>query len=204
MGEREGGGRSERKRRDILDAGRGVFLNEGYAGAGMEVVARSASVSTATLYAHFPSKADLFEAVVEEAVTALSADLRGGPPDGAARVRLMAFCLALAQFYCAPLSRSLFRLVTGERRRFSALADHFQERSREAIGGAALALISEMTAAGQVKVPRPASAVGQLLGMIEHPTLTMGLMSGDEAQPQRPIEDICEEAVETFLARYGA
>ena len=44
---------------------------------------------------------------------------------------------------------------------------------------------------------------GQLLGMLEHVTLTFGLVAGDEAVPRRPIEDICADAVETFLARYG-
>ena len=43
--------------------------------AGMEVVAREASVSTATLYAHFPSKGDLFIAVVESAVANLANDV---------------------------------------------------------------------------------------------------------------------------------
>ncbi|NBB15235.1 TetR family transcriptional regulator [Caulobacter sp. SLTY] len=204
MGEREGETRTARKRRDILDSGREIFLNEGYAGAGMEMVARSAAVSTATLYAHFPSKADLFAAVVDEAVTGLTADLRSTRDHGDARARLTQFAVALGRFYCEPLSRSLFRLVTAERRRFAELADRFQARSRQEIGGVALALIKELADDGLLKVDDPASAAGQLLGMLEHPTLTMGLMAGDETQPQRPVDTIGEEAVETFLARYAA
>lgn len=204
MGEREWDTRSERKRRAILDAAREIFLNQGYAGAGMEAVARSAAVSTATLYAHFQSKADLFEAVVEEAVAGLTAELRSTRDDGDARTRLTLFAVALGRFYCEPLSRSLFRLVTAERRRFGKLADRFQARSRRDIGGVALALIQELAKDGLLNIDDPASAAGQLLGMLEHPTLTMGLMAGDETVPQRPVEAICQEAVETFLARYAA
>ena len=43
--------RSDRKRRAILAAARGLFVKDGYAGAGMEAVARVANISTATLYA---------------------------------------------------------------------------------------------------------------------------------------------------------
>ena len=47
--------RSGAKREEILGAARALFLREGYADAGMEFVARAAGVSTATLYAYFPS-----------------------------------------------------------------------------------------------------------------------------------------------------
>jgi AcrR family transcriptional regulator len=204
MGERGGETRSERKRRDILKAGQSVFLREGYAGAGMEVVAREASVSTATLYAHFPSKGDLFIAVVESAVLNLAHDIEGAlDVQGDARTRLLAFSIAYARFYIDPLSRAVFRLVVAERRRFTDLADHFRNRSRHALGGNAITLIGQLTEEGLLKVEKPAWAAGQLLGMLEHVTLTFGLVAGDDALPRRPIEDICADAVETFLARYG-
>lgn len=205
MRERGEGTRSERKRRDIMKAGQTVFLREGYSGAGMEVVAREASVSTATLYAHFPSKGDLFIAVVEEAVANLAHDIEQTlEVAGDARERLMGFCLAYARFYTDPLSRAVFRLVTGERRRFTELADHFRHRSRHRLGGSAITLIGALAEEGLLKVDKPAWAAGQLLGMLEHGTLVFGLVAGDDAIPRRPLEDICADAVETFLARYGA
>ena len=205
MGERGDESRSARKRRDILNAGQSVFLREGYAGAGMEVVAREASVSTATLYAHFPSKGDLFVAVVEEAVSTLAGDIEETLDfPGGARERLLAFALAYGRFYTDPLSRAVFRLVTGERRRFADLADHFRNRSRHQLGGSAITLIGRLAEEGLLKVDKPAWAAGQLLGMIEHVTLVFGLVAGDEAVPARPLDDICADAVETFLARYGA
>ncbi|WGM40268.1 TetR/AcrR family transcriptional regulator [Caulobacter sp. NIBR1757] len=204
MGERAGETRSERKRRDIMAAGQSVFLREGYAGAGMEVVAREAAVSTATLYAHFPSKGDLFIAVVEAAVANLASDIEDTlDTPGDARARLMAFSLAYARFYADPLSRAVFRLVTGERRRFSDLADHFRHRSRHALGGHAITLIDQLAAEGLLKIEKPAWAAGQLLGMLEHVTLVFGLVAGDDAVPRRPLEGSCTDAVETFLARYG-
>lgn len=49
----------------ILDAATAVFLKEGYARASMEKIARSASASKQTIYAIYPSKADLFAALVK-------------------------------------------------------------------------------------------------------------------------------------------
>ena len=42
----------------------------------MEFVARAAGVSTATLYAYFPSKADLFKAIVMETIRDAAAPVR--------------------------------------------------------------------------------------------------------------------------------
>jgi len=199
-----GGTRSERKRGHILVAAKDVFSREGFAQAGMEQVARLAGVSTATLYAHFPSKAELFRVVVEATIT----DLAGAIPASAAiagdaRTRLTAFATAYAVFYSDPTSRALFRMVIAERKRFPELAEYFRTRGRNEFGGTAVTLIRELIAEGSLAADKPARAAGQLQGMIEHTTLLLGLIEGDEAQSSRTPEEIAGEAVETFLARYA-
>lgn len=196
--------RSERKRKLILNAARVIFAREGFAHTGMEQVARDAGVSTATLYARFPGKADLFRVVVEEALDGMANPVRKSvEAKGDAGARLRAFGIAYAEFYCAPTSRALFRMVTAERRRFPDLANHFQDRGRAELGGTALTIVKTLTTDGQIVVDKPSWAAGQLQGMIEHATLILGLVGGDDAMPVRPLEAIVAEAVETFLARYG-
>ena len=197
--------RSERKKTEILTAARGVFLRQGYADAGMEVVARIAGVSTATLYAYFPSKAKLFEVIVGDAVRDMAEPVRDSlRANGDARARLTAFALAYAAFTAQPATRATFRMVTTERRRFAALADAFLHGARQTLGGAAIEVIEDLVAGGELKVDKSSWAAGQLLGMLDHPTLVLGLSAGDEALPVRPLADVCADAVETFLARYGA
>lgn len=196
--------RSDRKRRLILEAAGDVFTREGFAHAGMEQVARQASVSTATLYAHFPSKADLFRVVVEETITGIASKVRASADStGGARERLRAFGLAYAEFYCDPTSRALFRMVVAERRRFPDLANHVRDRGRVELGGTLLAILNELAEAGEIRTDKPSWAAGQLQGMIEHATLILGLVAGDDITPIRPLETIVGEAVETFVARYG-
>ena len=196
--------RPERKKSDILAAARGVFLRQGYPDTGMEVVARAAGVSTATLYAYFPSKAKLFEVVVYDTVRDMAAPVReSADAGGDAQARLMALSRAYAAFSSRPATRAMFRLVTAERRRFESLAEHFLRSARDELGGAAIALIQDLVRSGELSVDKPAWAAGQLLGMLDHATLVLGLAAGDHVQPGRPLEDICRDAVETFLARYG-
>ena len=200
----EGPNRSERKKTEILSAARGVFLRQGYSDAGMEVVARVAGVSTATLYAYYPSKAKLFEVVVHDSVRDMAEPVRqGANVVGDARTRLTALALAYATFMADPTTRAMFRMITSERKRFEAVADYFLRSANEELGGATIRVIDALTATGELKVDHASRAAGQLLGMLDHPTLVLGLSAGDEVQPTRPLAELCADAVETFLARYG-
>ncbi|MET3665319.1 TetR/AcrR family transcriptional regulator [Caulobacter sp. 1776] len=197
--------RSGHKREEILGSARTLFLRQGYADAGMEVVARVAGVSTATLYAYFPSKADLFKAIVLETVSGIAAPVREAVrTKGDARARLTALATAYAAFFSRPDTRAMFRMVTAERRRFEDVAEYFLQSARDELGGAAISVINDLVKTGELKVAKPSWAAGQLMGMLDHVTLVLGLSAGDDVQPRRPIKAVAEDAVETFLARYGA
>lgn len=169
----------------------------------MEQVARDAGVSTATLYAHFPGKADLFRVVVEDNIADIAGQVRQtADGTGDAGTRLRAFGNAYAAFYCEPTARATFRMVIAERRRFPDLADHFQDRGRSELGGTLIQIITGLAASGEIAIDKPSWAAGQLQGMIEHATLILGMMAGDEVRPRRALDDLVADAVETFLARY--
>ncbi len=59
----------------ILHAARGRFLNEGVDGASLRRIAEDAGTSIGMVYYYFPTKEELFSAVVEEVYVALLADL---------------------------------------------------------------------------------------------------------------------------------
>ena len=196
--------RAEHKRIEILNAARTLFLREGYNDAGMEVVARAASVSTATLYAYFPSKGELFKAVILETVRDIAAPVRESIRiKGDARTRLLSFTNAYAALFVRPTTRAIFRLVTAERRRFEDVAEYFLQCARDELGGAAISVINDLIRTGEITTDQPSWAAGQLMGMLDHVTLVLGLAAGDDAMPRRPLADICDDAVETFLARYA-
>ena len=56
---------------------------------------------------------------------------------------------------------------------------------------------------GLAPIAKPSRAAGQLLGMIEHTIFFVPLVSGEDLKIRQTRAEIVEDAVETFLARYG-
>ncbi|MGV3577652.1 TetR/AcrR family transcriptional regulator [Brevundimonas sp.] len=189
---------------NIVREARRHFMSEGYASTRIEPIARAASVSTATLYGYFPSKADLFAAVIANASDDFSEQMKTVRCDsGDARTRLSRFAVAYAGFMGDPFVRSVFRLVMAERPRFRDVAISFFERGRHDFGLPLMEALTALNASGELKIDKASWAAGQLMGMIEHPVFFVPLVTGDEVQANRSLESIAGDAVETFLARYA-
>lgn len=196
--------RLEAKRRRVLEAARVQFLTHGYADTGIEAIAREAKVSTATLYALFTSKVELFNAVIEEAsghFAARISEVTGASADSLERLNL--FCEAYARFMSDPFVRAVFRLVAAERRRFTPIARTFYSMGRTRFGGVLMEMLAGLEAEGRLTCPRKSVVAGQIMGMIEHPTFLVPLVTGGEVEPDRTPEQIARDAVETVMARWG-
>jgi AcrR family transcriptional regulator len=193
------------RRRAIIAHARKAFMGGGYAATRMEPIARAAQVSTATLYGYFHSKDDLFDAVILDASDDFAARMDGvRSVDGGTRERLTAFAEAYAEFMGDAFVRSVFRLVMAERPRFRDVAMAFFERGRTEFGGPLIRVLTELAGAGELRIDKPSWAAGHLMGMIEHPVFFMPLVTGDEVHAARTASHIADDAVTTFLARYGA
>lgn len=66
--------RKEARPQELLDAALALFVEKGFAATRSEEVARSAGVSKGTLYLYYPSKEELFKAVVRQNLSALIAE----------------------------------------------------------------------------------------------------------------------------------
>ncbi|WP_269513957.1 TetR/AcrR family transcriptional regulator [Brevundimonas subvibrioides] len=195
----------DQRRQAIVREARHQFMANGYAATRIEPVARAATVSTATLYAYFPSKQHLFTAVIADASADFSAQMdRVRVTDGTARDLLILFATAYADFMGDPFVRAVFRLVMAERPRFRDMAQCFFDKGRSDFGRPLMAALSRLSERGELKIDKPSWAAGQLMGMVEHPVFFMPLVTGDEVRATRSNAQIAEDAVETFLARYGA
>lgn len=194
---------SDPRRQAIVHSALRRFIAEGYAGTRMGPIAQAAGVSTATLYGYFPGKAELFAAIIADAADDFlhrlkRIDVESGP----LAQQLPAFATAYADFISDPFVRAILRLAVAERPRFPEVAVRLFERSRTELGGTLVSILRKMAAEGVIRTPKPAWAAGQLMGMIEHPLLSVPLMDGARACRRTPHQ-IAEDAVETFLARFG-
>jgi AcrR family transcriptional regulator len=64
------------RRRQLLGAAQEVFVAQGYHAAAMDEIAERAGVSKPVLYQHFPGKLDLYLALLDESVEALTETIR--------------------------------------------------------------------------------------------------------------------------------
>lgn len=67
--------RTEATRTALLDAGRALFVEKGYAGTATPEIVAAANVTRGALYHHFPDKKALFWAVIEREANAVTADI---------------------------------------------------------------------------------------------------------------------------------
>ena len=83
--------RKEARPGELLDAALDLFVEKGFAATRVEEVATKAGVSKGTLFLYFPSKEDLFKAVVREAISGRfdewKAELESFPGDTGELVR---------------------------------------------------------------------------------------------------------------------
>lgn len=192
--------RTDRKRADIVAAAERQFLEHGYGAASMDRIAADAGASKRTVYNHFPSKQDLFRAVVQalyaELLTAIAAPPAGAPAADALRTFAEAFLAHMDN----PRLRALLRLVIAENPRFPELtAIHFEAGKEPAVSRLSEWLRGE-TAAGRMATAQPTLAAEQFLGCLKEPLFWPGLFG---RTPQTPPGTVVSEAVATFLARYA-
>jgi AcrR family transcriptional regulator len=64
------------RRRQLLGAAQEVFVAQGYHAAAMDEIAERAGVSKPVLYQHFPGKLDLYLALLDDSVEALTGTIR--------------------------------------------------------------------------------------------------------------------------------
>jgi TetR/AcrR family transcriptional regulator, mexJK operon transcriptional repressor len=119
-----------RKKRQILDGARRIFLQNGYVEASMEEIAVQAGVSKGTLYNHFHNKDDLFKSLIHSEASRIAGKLPSpnleGPNSGSA---LIPIGISILQVMEAAATVSTLRLVIGSLGRFPNLGEEFLMRS---------------------------------------------------------------------------
>lgn len=129
----EAAGKRERRKQarpgELLDAALDLFVEKGFAATRSEEVAARAGVSKGTLFLYFPSKEELFKAVVRENVSGRFAEwyqefesYQGSTPD------MVRYCLQVWwDRLGATRASGITKLVISEARNFPELAAFYQQ-----------------------------------------------------------------------------
>jgi AcrR family transcriptional regulator len=108
----------------LLDAAARVFLERGFEGASFDRIAALAHAGKATLYAKYPSKADLFTAIVRRSVEHNMGAVQSIDPGLALHERLRLVGLDILHYTLQPRPLCMMRLVIETAHRFPEIAQH--------------------------------------------------------------------------------
>jgi len=196
--------RHGRKFEQVLEGAREVFLAEGFEGAGVDEIARRAGVSKATLYSYFPDKRLLFLEVAKRECLRLSEDaLELMAPDKPVRDVLSIAARRMGAFFNSDISMSVFRVCVAESERFPELARDFY-CSGPALGRARLMEFLDCAARrGDLVIHDVEIAADQFAELCKARIFTDRILGVRGRFSDDELAVIAEEAVETFLARYG-
>lgn len=196
--------RRGRKYDQVLDGARAVFLREGFEGASVDVIARTAGVSKATLYSYFTDKRDLFlEVAKTECLRQADASMRVSETGRSARDTLTDIARRMTAYFCSDLGMSVFRICVAESDRFPDLARTFYQSGPEMARKRVTAYLETAVQRGELRIDDCALAADQFAELCKAdlwPRLMFNVIS--EVTPAQ-LDRVVAAAVDTFLARYG-
>jgi TetR/AcrR family transcriptional repressor of mexJK operon len=191
------------KHERILSAATDAFLQRGFDGTSMDLVARRAGVSKVTVYTHFHSKEALFGAIVDGLASRLVQRIEelavGDLPPGAA---LRQFGRRYLELALAAASVDLHRVVVAESARIPALGPVIFERGPAQVVASLAGFLAERK---ELRIADPRLAAEQFLGMVlGHGQLRLLLNARPAAEVRGGIARAVDHAVEIFLRGVGA
>jgi AcrR family transcriptional regulator len=190
----------EETRAVIVEAARHAFPANGFAGTGMDSVARAAGVSTKTLYRLFPNKMTLFDAMVTDRIAAFVSSVKLRACDGGD----VEAALAEALLMCGELMLdgeviALQRVIAGESDKFPDIAETFFNRAIRPTQGALADWLRVQVKRGTIALDDADVAAGMLLGMLALQPLRATMFGHNSAPNRNEIEQRAKACAALFL-----
>ncbi|SFD73327.1 TetR/AcrR family transcriptional regulator [Paracidovorax konjaci] len=195
---------TDRKREAIVQAAIAEFREHGFTGTSMDRVAAAADVSKRTVYNHFPSKDELFAAILDQLWSRSQSQAEVvHDPDRPLRPQLLELIGQKMQLFTDASFMDLSRVVMAEMLHTPARALEMSARLSEKEKSLP-AWIRAAQQAGRLRADvDPLYAARQLMGLLKTnafwPQLAMGQPPLDETQQAQVLAD----AVDMFLGFYG-
>lgn len=116
------------RRANIIAVARQHFFEHGYSGTNMSAIAAKLGGSKGTLWSYFPSKEELFAAVIEDTAAGIRSNIDvSGPKDDPVEL-LRRLARSIIDRALSPIVLSMFRLVGAEAGRQPLIGEIFYDR----------------------------------------------------------------------------
>ena len=192
------------KRRQILDGASKVFMDLGFDGASMGVIARAAGVSKGTLYVYFADKNRLFEAIVEEESIEQGKIAFNFDPGRDVPTTLLEFGQAYMQLLCRPRGGSAIRTVMAIAERMPEVGRRYYEHVLEKTIERLASYLRVHVEAGDIAIDDCQLAASQFMLMCQASLFLPFIFQAAPAPSPEHIAEVIGSATRIFLAGYRA
>jgi len=193
-----------RKFDQVLEGARVVFMKDGFEGASVDDIAKTAGVSKATLYSYFPDKRLLFAEVAKcECHRQADNALKVVTTDSTPNEVLYEAGQRMIEFFTSEFGLSMFRICTAESGRFPELGKRFYESGPLLVRARLVEYFQKAVAKGQLDITDFDLAADQFSELCKasfFPRLLCGIKTN---LTQQETDRVLTGAVEMFLARHG-
>ncbi len=196
--------RTESRRNAILEAAVELFKEKGYERASMNELARRLGGSKATLYGYYPSKEELFVAVVKAVATVhLSDAIAALSEDAAARLSLEDLLVRFGERMMVVLTNdasalAVYRMVVGEAGH-SVVGQLFDESGPAQLGEALAALFERAIERGELRRADPKVLAAHFSALVTSETSNRLYQMDPAPMALKDIRRMVRRAVEAFL-----
>ncbi|HEX7080078.1 MAG TPA: TetR/AcrR family transcriptional regulator [Gammaproteobacteria bacterium] len=184
----------------ILDAATELFLRDGYGATSIDAILDVSGGSKATLYNYFPTKDDLFRAVIDEVLSSTHVPKLDTGADP--KSTLVEFLTQRLEAIFSTRHHALLRLIIAERERFPDLARMYYERGPMQTRSVLSDYFVELERRGVLDPGTPREAAEFLTGMLAHWWIIEVLLLGG-SPTQEAIRDRVVRVVDRFLAAFA-
>jgi TetR/AcrR family transcriptional repressor of mexJK operon len=193
-----------RKYDQVVDGAAHVFMAEGFEGASVDMIARAAGVSKATLYSYFSDKKLLFIEVAQREIFR-QADQVTDIPDPAAPPQevLTRIGTNLTRLILSKFGISVLRVVMAEAERFPEIGRSFYDNGPMKSVAQMARYFEVAEARGEVAIPDKAFAALQFMELCKSGCFMRIMLGIQKSATPQEVAFIVTEAVGMFMARYG-
>jgi TetR/AcrR family transcriptional regulator, mexJK operon transcriptional repressor len=189
----------------LLDAAEAVFLEQGYARATIDAIAKASGATRKTIYARYANKEEIFDAAVRRLLDAGMSlpQLRARGREGDPRAILLRLAKDLIALLETPQMVRIYRLIFAEGEQMPELARMSAELyDREA--SAVMAILLTLRATGKFpSMPPPRMAAVMFTELVSSTARLRALAGPGATLPRTQADRYVSAAVDFFLAGCG-
>jgi TetR/AcrR family transcriptional regulator, mexJK operon transcriptional repressor len=195
----------EKRLTELLDVAAEIFIAEGFSAASTNEIARRANCSKSTFYSRFPSKEDLFLAVIERRMTKIFRQVAGSlPEEPPMEEALRQFGAALVKFALSKEQVTLVRVISMEAAKFPELGKRFYELGPKRGEEVLAAYLSKHQRKGRLSVEDPRQMAQHFISLITGGPVrwfVFGFVPSPLSKSR--LQKHLNSAIQAFLAAYG-